>query len=529
MASFPETVGGWLLDLIGFVGLALGGGQAAAAGALNELQQDSMRKVALNEEALFPGIARGRVPTAQELAAMVVKGIIDQPAAADLATYTGTPRDVFDALVKVTGNPPGPQDLLTLWRRHKIDEPSMETGLRQGYLKNDWIGPVKEMFWVPLTPIEAVQAAVENHVGIDWARDEAAKSGMAPELFDIAYETAGNPPGPQEMLDLWNRGDVGEGDVDQALRESHLKNKWIPALKNLRRRLLTVEEAVTAAVQNHLDRDAAATVAALHGVERADFDVLFETFGNPPGPEAMLDLWRRGDVTEAELDQALRESRLKNKYIPILKKRARHLVPMRTVTTLLSHGAVTDDRAREMLAQLGFTTADAQAIIDAAHFARTTPDKQLTVTQIRDLYVGHMISRDQAIADLATIHYPGNVAAQILDLADRDVARRDATSAITQIRNAYLTRRIDRANASGDLDVIGVEAIRRDALLDLWDVELGNNVAVLSPAQIVRAGKVGIFTAPEMLTRLEAHGYTPADAVIVAQLGNAIPLSTVQP
>lgn len=440
MASFQEAVGEWLLDLVGFIGLALGGGQAAASGPLQEMQQDSLQQASTGGMWMgFP--LRGTVNSIDALASMVVKGVLPFDDAWHEAQFLGMQRGRFDDLVKATGNPPGPMDLLTLWRRHHVTEHDVDVGMQQGHLKNDWIPFIKNLFWEPLTTNEAVQAAVEQHVGIDWARAEAAKSGTSPELFDILYETAGNPPGPQEMLDLWNRGDVDEATVDQALRES----------------------------------------------------------------------------------------RLKNKYIDVLKKRARRLVPMRTITTLLHGGAVTDAHAVEMLQQLGFNQADAQAIVNASHFEKVAPDKTLTVTQIRDLYTSHMIGRDQAIADLAVLHFPENVAVQVLDLADREISRRDRTTTITKIRNAYLSRRIDRANASGDLDVIGVDAGQRDALLGLWDLELDNNVALLTVAEICRAGKLGLITADEVLARLSAHGYSDADTILVAQVHAGIPLPPTTP
>lgn len=523
MASFPETVGGWLLDLVGFVGLALGGGQAAASGVLQEMQQDSLEHAA-NGASFFTVPARGTVNSPAALAEMVVKGVLPFDDAQREAKFSGMQTGRFDDLVKSTGNPPGFQSLVDMWRRQIITAHDVEVGIKQGYIKPEWIPYLVQLHDELLPVSELVTAAVQNHMDYLAAENVAFQHGVRPQDFTVMYENAGNPPGPQEMLDLWNRGDVDEQTVDQALKESRLKNKYIDSVKKLHRRIFTVGEAVTAAVQGHLDIGAAAAAAARQGVERSDFDVLYETAGNPPGPMEVLDLWRRGDIDEATVDQALRESRLKNKYIDVLKKRARRLVPMRTITTLLHGGAVTDAHAVEMLQQLGFNQPDAQAIVNASHFEKVAPDKTLTLTQIRDLYTSHMISKEQAVADLALLHYPAAVAGQVLDLADREISRRDRTATITKIRNAYLSRRIDRANASGDLDTIGVEAGQRDALLNLWDIELDNNVALLTVAEICRAGKLGLIPPDEVLARLSAHGYSDADTILVAQVHAGIPL-----
>lgn len=424
MPTFPERVGEWLLDLVGFVGLALGGGTAAATAWLDEMVQNAWEA------------DPGRRLTPAQLAEQVVKGVTDEQAGAGEAKFSGINASRFAAMVKQTGNPPGPGELTDMLRRNIIDEEGFTLGIRQGYIKTEWIEQLRAFRW----------------------------------------------------------------------------------------RILDLGEAIAGVVQNHLGEGEAIAVAHQHGVTPTDFATMVANAGNPPGPMEMLDLWRRGDVDEATVDQALRESRLKNKYIDALKRRVIHLVPMRTITTLLTHGAITDARALEMLRQLGFTPDDASAIVTAAHFAKTAPAKELSLGTVKTLYTDHMISRDDAVADIVRIGYNATAAGQILDLADHEINARDRRATITKIRNAYLSRRIDHDNASGDLDVIGVEHGQRDQLLKLWDLELANQVSILTPAQIVHAGKVQLFTPEEVVGRLEGHGYSEADAIILAMLGGAIPL-----
>lgn len=435
MASFPEQVGGWLLDLVGFVGLALGGGQAAATGLLNELQQDSWREAATGTGGLT-GATRGRVLTPAELAQMVIKDVLHEDEASTEALFSGMGRDRFHRLVLSTGNPPGPAELITMLRRRINTEEDVIIGLKQGYTKPEWIDRILALRHDPFTPSEAVQAAVQGHVGYEWAADEADRSGMDRNHFDIAFQTAGNPPGPMEVLNLWNRGDITEAQVIEALKESRLKDKWIPAVMNL----------------------------------------------------------------------------------------ARRRIPMRTITTLVRHGALTDAQAIENLQVLGYTPTDAAAIVQAGHALTAQPHKELSVATIKAMYVDHLIDKPTGVADLVKIGYTPEAATQILDLAEHDIAARDRRGAITKVQAAFLSRRIDAANASGDLDALGVPADQRDALIRLWTIEQANNVAMLTPAQIVAAGRLKIFDELTMLARLVEHGYTPEDAVIVGMIGKAIQL-----
>lgn len=424
MPSFPETVGGWLLDLLGFVGLALGGAQAAATAKLNEMQNDSWH--------LDP--IRRHTPSA--LAEMVVKGVITQDEGADEATRSGMRPDRFAALVMATGNPPGFGELLTMWRRGIINQGDVTTGIKQGYIKTEWTPFMERLRYDPLTPAEAVQAAVQNHL-----------------------------------------------DVEQA-----------------------------------------AGVADSQGVNRADFDVMYATAGNPPGPMEVLNLWVRGYIDEATVDQALRESRLKNKYIDPLKKLAIRKIPMRTITTLVGHGAFTDDQGVAHLHELGYTDEDARAIILSSHHTTTTAAKHLSVAQIRDAYVERAISRDQAVADLKSAGYPDDVAGQLLDLADVHITTALRRASINRVHTAFVAHKIDRGAASMDLDSLQVPAGQRDAMLELWQLEQDTNVAVLTTAQILKADKEGVISPDEAHARLMRHGYADRDATILQILYGSYPL-----
>lgn len=422
MPDFPETVGGWLLDLLAFVGLGIGGATSAAASLLNQLEQDSFAK------------DTARKLTAAQAAEAVLKNVITQETGVAEAAASGYDADRFDSLVRITGNPPGPQELMALWRRGIINDAQLEHGLRQSFLRDEWIPIIKE------------------------------------ERFGL------------------------------------------PA----------VSELVAAVVQNHMTHDEAMLLAEAQGVRPEHFDTFVENAGNPPGPQQMLNLWVRGYVTEAEVDQALRESRLKNKWIPALKRLAIRKIPQRTVTMLISHGAMDDPTAIAHLRELGYEQADAEALVKAAHFEKAAAPRQLTVTQIRDLYQEHAITRDTAVADLVGLGYPRDVADQVMALADitiRDTVKR---ASIGRVRSAYDARRIDRTAASTALDALGVDTGQRDTLLAVWDIERDTNPRTLTEAQVVRLGHIEYFTPDEVGTRLVDMGYTVDDATALMVLGQVI-------
>lgn len=375
---------------------------------------------------------------------------------------------------------------------------------------------------VPLAPTSLAEAVVKHSVGVDWARDEARKGGMTHDNFDVLVQRTGNPPGPETLLDLLRRGVIDSDRAVHGFAQGYLKDEWSDDLLALRVNPLPLGEAVEAVVQNHVDVETGAAHAADHGYTRGLFDILVANAGNPPGPQELLSLWVRGYIDEATVDQGLRESRIKDKWIPALKNLAVHKLPMRTITTLITHGAMDDATAIAHLRELGFAADDAAALVKSAHFQKATAARQLTVAQIRDLYAQHAINRDQAVADLVTLRYPRDVADQIMALADIDSRNAAHKAAISKVRAAYDARRITRVEAGSDLDVLNVDPAQRAALLDLWDTERAVNVRQLSEAQIMAAGRAGVLTPQECHDRLTTAGYSDGDARILLVIGKVV-------
>lgn len=428
-SPLPAIVGGvktFLMDVLGFIGLAMGASGAAAAGELKILEQDSFRQ--FHDVELTPAT----------LAELVVKGALDHGVAANAALASGIDSTKFAQMVTGTGNPPGPETLLAMERRGIIDGGAVAHGMRQGYLKDEWIAEYLALKMDVSNVGELVAGVVQNHIDPGNAAAEAAMSGVTAETFALYVANAGNPPGAMEALNLWVRGYVDESTVDQMLRESRLKNKYIEALKKL----------------------------------------------------------------------AIRK------------------VPMRTITTLLNHGAIDDARANAMLRELGYSVEDAAAIVAAGHKATTVAHKEISAAQVRTLYADHLITRDQATADLVQLGYNPDVASQLVDLGDAEVDRRQKAAVITKLRSLYVAHHLDVAEASNRLDALLVPPDQRDRMLALWDLEQTTSTRGLSEAQVISAAKKTIITTDDAAVRLGNMGYSDGDVMILLQIAGLIPAPT---
>lgn len=212
----------------------------------------------------------------QEAAGAVIRGWIPQSQGEAFAEQNGVSGNDFDWMVKTGQLPPGPETVLQGWRRGFIGAADVRKAIIESDIGSQWAAFFMQMKYEPMSPALAVQAAVQGHLSLDEAPGFFAAGGADPAHWQVAYDTAGEPPGPGEMLQLLNRGKMTEAQVTLGIQESRVKDKYIPALLELRHKIpplrsvtsfitkgaMTHEEGIAALIADGYDAGLAAKIVA---------------------------------------------------------------------------------------------------------------------------------------------------------------------------------------------------------------------------------------------------------------------------
>lgn len=451
-------------------------------------------------------------------ATAATRGAFDTARAREEAAQTGINSDRFNVLAKLAVTHPGLPELNVMLNRGATTLADVRASLRAVGIPANYIDDLISLRHVDHSPEDL--AAMWNRDIVTTAQANAlgARAGMDATQMGRLFELGGEPPAIQELLLAWRRGIVDEKAVNRAIVQGPIRKEWIPVIKALQWEPLPISEAADAVNQGHMTLNAARKVARVNGVKDEDFDIVLANAGLPPGPQETLDWVNRGLITEQQGLQALYESRIKNSWVPTYMRSRHETMPPETVRLMYSRGAITAADALRRLQMRGYSPADAAIILDGASAEKTATSRDLTQSQIRDLYADRAISRDEAAGWLQTLGYEADEAVWILELADLQRVRRFFTAATTRVRSAYVANRIDGNEASALLDRIGVPAEQRDDMLNLWDIERDTTSKALTPAQITTAVKKGIIDATAGLSRLVGQGYAPDDAAILLEL-----------
>ena len=452
------------------------------------------------------------------VAQMAAARVVSESYALEAGRLSGFPEDTTRLLIEAAYSYPSVGQLLELLRRGQIKGDEVVTALRRAGVPEQYIGPLLTLEHNVLDPEQLALMVLKGIRTPEDGAAEAARSGVPAQHFEDIILATGEPPGLEQMMEAYRRKLIDGARFEKAVRQSRVRDEWTDVLLALRFQPASPADAIRGAVQGHISEGKAKEIAELGSLRGEDFQWMLETAGNPPGPMTMIELWRRGDATQAEVEQAIREGRTKNKYIPNLTKLKRVLPPQRTVVTMLSHGAITEQEAARLLHEHGYDDVTIKGYILAATSSQSIREKQLARAEVVELYYDHAISEAEALRHLKMLGYTASTAKIVLGMADLKRERALQQAAMSPIRSAYIGRHIDAAEAAQRLDGVGVPHQQRDLALRLWAVDREAHTKRLTEAQIVKANTQGLLTDVQAEDRLLTLGYDRTDARILLDM-----------
>lgn len=414
-------------------------------------------------------------------------------------------------------NWPSAAELAEMYRRGEIDVPQFKIALTKAGIPSQYHDFYISFSNVPLSPADAALASLRGNMSHDDAVAKAIESGISASDFEILIGNTGEPPGLMQLLEGYRRGFIDEDTLKKGILQSRYRDEWIPLLEKLRFEPMSVADAVNAVVQNQLDMATAESIAEQNGLEPGAFQTLYATAGEPLSRTEMEDLYNRGEASRDDVIQALRESRLKNKYNDQAFDLHRKMIPATSLQRILRYGGVSLSDAVKIAMEDGYSEADATLLVNAGTAERLQTYKQATVSAVMGLYEDNIVSVTAAIELAKSMGHTGDEAKFIAQAAEFKREAKITSTAVNAIKAKYLSHHITRSQASGYIDAMGIPAIQRDIMLNIWDIEHGAFTAELTAAQIVKAFHLKLITLDDGLKRLINKGYSEGDATLLIE------------
>jgi hypothetical protein len=391
---------------------------------------------------------------------------------------------------------------------------------------------------VPLSPADLAQLVVRNYIDNDEGQATSRLSGITGTDFNHLVALAGEAPAPGDLATALRRGIIAESGsgagstaFDQGIREGHLGDKWISVIKDLAVQWPSPTDALDALLEGQISQADAEDLYKKFGGDPQFFTMLFNTRGSAPTPDEAAVMANRGIIPwtgsgagVVSFEQAFLEGPWRNKWLTPYRDAAQYYPPPRTITAMLKNGSLSVDQAMTLLQQQGLTQELAAAYVHDAQLSQNSADRDLTVSQVLDMYEAALISPDDATGLLVALNYSTDNAKLLLAYKDLQRAIATTNTAVSRIATLYIGHKISRSTAVSSLNTLNVPAAQVQEIIQLWDLQASVNVKTLTESQIVDAWFYQSITQDQAMNELEGIGYTPFDAWVLLSNKNKGPL-----
>jgi len=386
-----------------------------------------------------------------------------------------------------------------------------------------------------LSAADAAAAVVSGQIPPERGFAYAARAGVPDADFRVMMDVAGQTLAPQQLLDLLNRKDIDVPDVERFLRESNLKDKFIPLLLKLRYQLLGASDYIRFAVKDVYTKDDALRADLQAGFPEQVADKLSRLGYSPddamgawmahwelPSPTQVYEMLHRDLIKEQDVRDYLLQADYSPKWRDFLLKISYNPLTRVDVRRAYKLGVIGLDAVAKTYRELGYDVDNAKILADF-----TAQDADQERQQERELLVGptktaalamykaRRISEDTLRQVLANLKYPKETVDRYI--ADIEFARaadhRDDVAAA--LKSAYVKALRSRDDTIILLRKAGWDGELLDSLLETWDLlrevtELQPHQAAtrdLTKGEIVTAYSERIIPPETAMAQLVALGY----------------------
>ena len=363
-----------------------------------------------------------------DAADMVERNIIDAQEGRLTAAKSGIDNAAFDLLVLDTGEPPGLEQMLTLWNRGLLDEQTLDRMIAYSRVRTEWTDHVKALAHETMSSADAIEAALKGVLPQGQARALYVAAGGLDDQWDTLLATAGNPIGVEQALTLWNHGLISHEQVEQVILHSRINPafegiaellhfKFIPAFQiaeMLKAGAVTGAQATSWLLAQGYPADQVAGFVAM------------------------------GSATKVVKAKALSESQ---------------------ITEAFDAGILNRAQADAELQSLGYEAAETDFILDLYDYRRKLSMAQSAIGQVRKVFLAGRIDAAQAGLDLDGLGVDPTAKAAYLAIweVEKGVELKELTA--SQIGDIYKAGVFSDAQAIDRLEQLGYSSLDAQLLL----------------------------------------------------------------
>lgn len=240
-----------------------------------------------------------------------------------------------------------------------------------------------------------------------------------------------------------------------------------------------------------------------------------------PSPTQAYEMLHRGLIDRGDLLTLLKIADYPPFWREKLEKISYNVLTRVDVRRLLQSGLIDRAKALEVYKAMGYTPEDAELLTQFAERGITQDERDLTKTDVLNLYEEGLTDRGVTADNLIKMGYDSQEAESILQLSDVAIAKSARTDLINYTKERFLARKVDEPEARRELSEIGLRVQSVDRYILNWQraTEIEDNLPSVSDAKRWYLGDY--INEQQLREYLKLHRHTDANiALYVRELND---------
>lgn len=347
--------------------------------------------------------------------------------------------------------------------------------------------------------------------------------GLKAKMFELSR----NPPTTGEIIaGLW-RGVYSEAQFKEIMRRTGRDDKDIELYLELSKNIPPLSDQIRFLVRDAFNEDA----SRRYGYDEdfpPEINQFFEKQGysadwakrywrshwDLPSPTQAYEMLHRGLIDRNDLLTLLKIADYPPFWREKLEKISYNVLTRVDVRRLLQSGLIDQGKALETYKAMGYTPEDAQLLTEFAVRGISQDERDLTKTDVLNLYEEGLTDRGVTHDNLMKMGYDSQEADSIIALSDVAIAKSARTDLINYTKERYLARKVDEPTARRELSEIGLRVQSVDRYLLNWNraTEIEDNIP--SVADVKRWYLFDYITVEQFRSYMKLHRHTDANIAL---------------
>jgi hypothetical protein len=364
-------------------------------------------------------------------------------------------------------------------------------------------------------------------------QNSMAQLGVHDKLIPLYIELARRIPNNGEIITgLW-RGKVTEADFIALLKRQGYDDQAIALYKELSVNLPPLSDLIHMLVRDAFN-DSASSQYGYDEDFPQEITEFFQKQGyNPdwakrywrshwqlPSPSQGYEMLHRGLIEQSDLETLLRISDYPKFWRDKLRDISFNVLTRVDVRRLLQAGLIDEGKALQSYKEMGYNEENARLLTDFALHGISQDEKDLTKSDVLNLYEEGLIDRSETESNLVKMGYDSSEADNILKLSDVNIAKAMRTDLINFTKEKFLAKQLDENAARNELNQIGLKSQSVDRYLLNWQRASEVEAALPSMADVKAWYLADYIDEQKFRSFLNLHHHTSENVEIYVKQMN---------